>query len=54
MVFFAEGYDAERLRAVADAAGLARRYVMPGTQIHLAARKRLEDVPMLTGLVAAE
>jgi hypothetical protein len=54
VVFFAEGYDAERLRAVADAAGLARRYVMPGTQIHLAARKRLEDVPMLTGLVAAE
>jgi hypothetical protein len=54
VVFFAEGYDAQRLRAIGDAAGLTRRYVMPGTQIHLAARVRLEDVPMLSGLVAAE
>ena len=54
VAFFAEGYDARRLRALADAAGLTRRYTMPGTQIHLAARKRLEDVPALAGLVAAE
>jgi hypothetical protein len=27
---------------------------MPGTQIHLAARQRLEDVPLLAGLMAAE
>ncbi|THD50640.1 MAG: hypothetical protein E8A46_17630 [Bradyrhizobium sp.] len=54
VAFFAEGYDAQRLRAIADAAGLARRYAMPGTQIHLAARQRLEDVPLLAGLMAAE
>ena len=54
VAFFAEGYDARRLRAIADAAGLTRRYAMPGTQIHLAARQRLEDVPALGGLVAAE
>jgi hypothetical protein len=54
VAFFAEGYDAQRLRAIGDAAGLTRRYVMPGTQIHLAARVRLEDVPSLAGLVAAE
>jgi hypothetical protein len=54
VVFFAEGYDAQRLRAIADAAGLTRRYSMPGTQVHLAARQRLEDVPSLTDLVAAE
>jgi hypothetical protein len=54
VVFFAEGYDAQRLRAIADAAGLTRRYSMPGTQIHLAARQRLEEVSLLADLVAAE
>jgi hypothetical protein len=54
VVFFAEGYDAQRLRAIADTAGLTRRYSVPNTQIHLAARQRLEDVPLLTDLVAAE
>ena len=54
VVFFAEGYDARRLRAIADAAGLTRRYSMPGTQVHLAARQRLEDIPSLADLVAAE
>jgi len=54
VVFFAEGYDARRLRAIADAAGLTRRYCMPGTQVHLAARQRLEDIPSLADLVAAE
>jgi hypothetical protein len=54
VVFFTEGYDAQRLRAIADAAGLTRRYVVPGTQIHLAARQRLEDVSLLADLVAAE
>jgi hypothetical protein len=54
VVFFAEGYTAQRLRAIADAAGLTRRYSMPGTQIHLAARQRLEEVSSLAGLVAAE
>ena len=29
-------------------------YAIPGTQIHLAARQRLEDVPLLAGLVVAE
>jgi hypothetical protein len=54
VIFFAEGYDARRLRAIADAAGLTRRYAIPGTQIHMAARQRLEDVPLLAGLVTAE
>jgi hypothetical protein len=54
VVFFAEGYDAPRLRAMADAAGLTRRYAMPGTQIRLAARQKLEDVPLLADLVVAE
>jgi hypothetical protein len=53
VVFFAEGYDARRLRAIADAAGLTRRYAMPGTQVHLAARQRLEEIPSLADLVAA-
>jgi hypothetical protein len=53
VVFFAEGYDAPRLRAIADAAGLTKRYSMPGTQIRLAARQSLEDVPLLADLVAA-
>ena len=53
VVFFTEGYDARRLRAIADAAGLIRRYVIPGTEIHLAARQRLEGIPSLGGLVAA-
>jgi hypothetical protein len=54
VVLFAEGYDARRLRAIADAAGLTRHYAMPGTQIHLAARQRLEEIPSLAGLVTAE
>jgi hypothetical protein len=54
VAFFAEGYDVRRLRAIADAAGLTKRYSMPGTQVHLAARQRLEDVPSLADLVAAE
>jgi hypothetical protein len=52
VVFFTEGYDARRLRAIADAAGLTRRYSMPGTQVHLAARQRLDEIPSLAGLVA--
>jgi len=54
VVYFTEGYDAVRLRAIADAAGLTRRYAMPGTQVHLAARQRLEEIPSLADLVAAE
>jgi len=54
VVFFAEGYDAQRLRAIADAMGLTTRYSVPGTQIHLATRRRLEDVPKLADLVTAE
>src|SRR5262245_13075900 len=54
VIFFVEGYDAERLRAIAEAAGLTGRYTMPGTQVRLAARQRLEEIPMLAGLVAVE
>jgi hypothetical protein len=54
VVFLVEGYDARRLRAIADAAGLTRRYSMPGTNVHLAVRQRLEEIPALADLVAAE
>jgi hypothetical protein len=54
VVFFAEGYDAQRLRAIADAAGLVRRYIVPGTNVRIATRRRLEPIPALAGLVAAE
>jgi hypothetical protein len=54
VAFFDEGYDARRLRAIANVAGLTRRYSMPGTQVHLATRQRVEDVPSLANLVAAE
>jgi hypothetical protein len=51
VAFFAESNDARRLLAIADAAGLTRRYAIPGTQIHLATRQRLEDVPSLAALI---
>jgi hypothetical protein len=54
VVFFAEGYDARRLLAIADAAGLTKRYAIAGTQIHLAARQSLDEIPSLADLVAAE
>ena len=54
VVFFTDDYDARQLRPIADAAGLANRYSVPGTQIHIAARWRLDDTPSLGGLVAAE
>jgi hypothetical protein len=54
VAFFVEGYDAQRLRAIADAAGLTKRYSMPGTPVHLMTRQSLEDVPSLAGLVAIE
>ena len=54
VVFFIDGYDARQLRAIADAAGLTNRYSVPGTQIHLAVRWRLDGVPSLADLVAAE
>jgi hypothetical protein len=54
VVFFAQGYDARRLSAIADAVGLAKRYSIAGTQVHLATRQRLEEIPSLAGLVAAE
>jgi hypothetical protein len=54
VVFFAEGYDAGRLRAIADAAGLTRRYAVPGTKFHLAARQRLDEIPAIADLVAGE
>lgn len=53
VVFFAEGYDADRLRAIADTAGLTRHYAMPGTQIKLAARQRLEEIPAIANLITA-
>jgi len=52
VAFFADGYDAMRLRAVANSAKLLRRYTVPGTSISLASRRDLEQVPALAGLLA--
>ena len=54
VIFFTEGYDAARLRPIADAGDLTNRYSVPGTQIQLAARQRLEDIPSLAKLITAE
>jgi hypothetical protein len=54
VVFFGDGYDADRLRALADGAGLAWRYAIPGTPLHLAAARPLDAVPGLSPLLAAE
>ena len=54
VVFFAQGYDAGRLREIADAAGLTKRYSVAGTQLRLAARKSLEDIPSLDDFVAID
>ena len=54
VIFFAEGYDARRLRALADTAGLTKRYSVPGTQVRLATRQRVEEIPSLADLFAAE
>ena len=48
VAFMTEGYDASRLRAID---GLTWRYTMPGTPIHLASRRSLDDVPALGGLI---
>jgi hypothetical protein len=52
VAFFADGYDAARLRAIADTAGLAWRYTVPGTPLHLAARQKLDGVRQLGRLTA--
>jgi hypothetical protein len=54
VAFMTEGFDAAKLSAIATAAGLVRRYAVPGTALHLASRRKLEDVPALAGVVAAE
>jgi hypothetical protein len=54
VVFFADGYDAARLMAIADAVGLTWRYTIPGTPLHLAAHRDLADIPGLSGLIAVE
>lgn len=48
-----DGYDAERLRDIAVAAGLSHHYAVPGTALRLAARRTLKDVPALAGMLTA-
>jgi hypothetical protein len=54
VVFFADGYDAAHLRAVADASRLTNRYVIRGTPIHIASYARLAGAPGLAGLIVPE
>ena len=54
VAYFTTGFDAARLRATAAAAGLANRYHVPGTPLHLAARRRLDLLPPFEGLLVAE
>ncbi len=54
VAFFAEGYDEPRLRTLAEEAGLAHRYAIPGSPLHLASRLPLEGVPELGRLLTAE
>lgn len=54
VAFFSEGYDADRLRALAENDGLVRRYAVPGTPLHLASRLPLDSVPELGRLLGAD
>jgi hypothetical protein len=54
VIFFADGYDAARLRSLADAIGLTQRYAIRGTPMHIATRYTLSDVAGLSGMVTAE
>jgi hypothetical protein len=54
VVFFSNGYDAARLRALAESAGLAWHYTIPGTPLHLVSGRRLDAVPGVSPLLVAE
>ncbi len=54
VVFFTAGYDAVRLRSIADATGLTWRYAIRGTPMHIATRYDLGDVMGLSGMIAVE
>jgi hypothetical protein len=54
VVFFTDGYDAPRLRALAAAAGLTRRYRVAGTPLHLATHLDVLDIPGLRGSIVPE
>jgi hypothetical protein len=52
VVFLTDGYDAARLRSDAMRHELRWRYVVPGTQLHVASLRPLSDVPGLQGILA--
>jgi hypothetical protein len=54
VVFFTDGYDAVRLRSMADATGLAWRYAIRGTPLHIATRYDLGGVAGLSGMITVE
>jgi hypothetical protein len=54
VVFLADGYDSERLRMIADDAGLARRYAVVGTGLRVVTRKPLEDVLGIGEIVSSK
>jgi hypothetical protein len=54
VVFFTDGYDAARLRSIAEATGLTWRYIIRGTPLHIATRYDLGGVAGLSGMIAVE
>ncbi|MGI4800529.1 MAG: hypothetical protein ACRYG8_42180 [Janthinobacterium lividum] len=54
VVLMKDGYDADRLRAIAAAAGLSHHYNIMGTQLRVVARRRLDDTTALIRVLGSE
>ena len=54
VVLMMDGYDADRLRAIAAAAGLSHHYDVSGTQLRVISRQRLDDTPALVRVLGLE
>jgi hypothetical protein len=54
VVFLVQGYDSKRLSLIARNAGLAYRYVVHGTTLHVRTRNPLKEVPGLGEILSTE
>lgn len=54
VVLMKYGYDADRLRAIAAAAGLSHHYDVAGSQLRVVTRRRLDDTPALARVLGLE
>ena len=52
VIYFAEGYEADKARAMAEAAHLDRHYQIPGTSIRLATQRSIDPESPLAALLA--